>query len=169
MSQQEGKVYWTSIGVDKIQRANLDGSNVEDLVSGGTNPRFITVDSAAGKMYWSDEVGSRVQRANVDGSDVENLVTELKSPRGVALDLAAGKLYFTDYGVNVVDRVNLDGGAIALGHPVGATGVKQVYELFRQLNGLCGDYQLASSPTRGLCANMGGDDRTSVVTLLEKK
>ena len=65
--------------------------------------------------------------------------------------------------------VNTGGGLMAFGHPVGATGVKQVYELFRQLNGLCGDYQLASSPTRGLCANMGGDDRTSVVTLLEKK
>ena len=65
--------------------------------------------------------------------------------------------------------VNTGGGLIAFGHPVGATGVKQVYEVFRQMNGLCGDYQLAKPPGRGICANMGGDDRTSVVTLLEKK
>lgn len=64
--------------------------------------------------------------------------------------------------------VNTGGGLMGFGHPVGATGVKQVYELYRQMNGLCGDYQLATSPQRGVCANMGGDDRTSVVTLLEK-
>jgi hypothetical protein len=27
-----GKVYWTDAGSDKIQRANLDGSGVEDLI-----------------------------------------------------------------------------------------------------------------------------------------
>jgi len=64
--------------------------------------------------------------------------------------------------------INSGGGLMAFGHPVGATGVKQVFEIFRQMNRLCGDYQVANSPTRGLCANMGGDDRTSVVTLMEK-
>ncbi len=58
---------------------------------------------------------------------------------------------------------------MAFGHPVGATGVKQAFEVFRQMNGLCGDYQMQKKPTRGICANMGGDDRTSVVTLMEKK
>lgn len=65
--------------------------------------------------------------------------------------------------------VNTGGGLMAFGHPVGATGVKQAFEVFRQMNGLCGDYQMQKKPTRGICANMGGDDRTSVVTLMEKK
>ena len=30
-----GKLYWTDWGTDKIQRANLDGSEVEDVVSSG--------------------------------------------------------------------------------------------------------------------------------------
>ena len=30
-----GKMYWTDAGTDKIQRAGLDGSNVEDLVTTG--------------------------------------------------------------------------------------------------------------------------------------
>ena len=62
--------------------------------------------------------------------------------------------------------VNTGGGLIGFGHPVGATGVKQVLELFRQLRGLCGDYQLATLPSVGIAANMGGDDRTAVVTVL---
>jgi len=75
-------------------------------------------------------------------------------------------------GVTALDGslpINSGGGLMAFGHPVGATGVKQVYEVFRQMNGLCGDYQISDAPSRGLCANMGGDDRTSVVTLMEKR
>ena len=30
-----GKMYWTDSGTRKIQRANLDGSGVEDLVTSG--------------------------------------------------------------------------------------------------------------------------------------
>ena len=31
----DGKIYWTDAGTNKIQRANLDGSQVEDLVTAG--------------------------------------------------------------------------------------------------------------------------------------
>lgn len=64
--------------------------------------------------------------------------------------------------------VNTGGGLLAFGHPVGATGVKQAGEIFRQLQGRCGDYQVPGSPTTGLTQNMGGDDRTAVVTLYRK-
>lgn len=59
--------------------------------------------------------------------------------------------------------VNTGGGLIAFGHPVGATGVKQALEVFRQMKGQCGDYQIPTTPQVGLTANMGGDDRTAVV------
>jgi len=58
--------------------------------------------------------------------------------------------------------VNTGGGLLAFGHPVGATGVKQVLEIYRQMKGQCGDYQIPETPSVGLTANMGGDDRTSV-------
>lgn len=61
--------------------------------------------------------------------------------------------------------VNTGGGLLAFGHPVGATGVKQAVEIHRQMKGLCGDYQVRPLPTVGLTANMGGDDRTAVVTV----
>lgn len=64
--------------------------------------------------------------------------------------------------------VNTGGGLMAFGHPVGATGVKQAVELSRQLLGRCGDYQVASSPRVALAQNMGGDDRTSVVTIFRR-
>lgn len=58
--------------------------------------------------------------------------------------------------------VNTGGGLIAFGHPVGATGVKQVLEVARQMKGECEDYQIPNQPTVGVTANMGGDDRTTV-------
>lgn len=63
--------------------------------------------------------------------------------------------------------VNTGGGLLAFGHPVGATGVKQILEIYRQMKGLCGDYQLQERPEVGITANMGGDDRTSVCVVLK--
>ena len=64
--------------------------------------------------------------------------------------------------------VNTGGGLIAFGHPVGATGVKQAFEIYRHMKGECGDYQVSPPPEHGISANMGGDDRTSVVTIYRK-
>lgn len=62
--------------------------------------------------------------------------------------------------------INTGGGLIAFGHPVGATGVKQVFEVARQMLGKCGDYQVPTPPKYGISANMGGDDRSSVVMIM---
>jgi len=64
--------------------------------------------------------------------------------------------------------VNTGGGLISFGHPVGATGIKQVLEVAKQLQGTAGAYQVKSKPTIGLTANMGGDDKTAVVSILRK-
>lgn len=38
-------MYWTDVGTHKIQRANLDGSNIEDLVTTGLrHPDAIALD-----------------------------------------------------------------------------------------------------------------------------
>jgi len=63
--------------------------------------------------------------------------------------------------------VNAGGGLVGFGHPVGATGVKQAAEIYRQMKGLCGEYQIQRELRTGLTANMGGDDRTVVALVLE--
>lgn len=62
--------------------------------------------------------------------------------------------------------VNTGGGLISFGHPVGATGIKQILEIYRQMKGECGEYQLASRPELGLAVNMGGDDKTVAAMIL---
>jgi acetyl-CoA acyltransferase len=68
--------------------------------------------------------------------------------------------------INGDHPVNTGGGLVGFGHPVGATGVKQLLEVVRQMRGQCGDYQVPGRPTVGLTVNMGGDDKTVVATVL---
>jgi acetyl-CoA acyltransferase len=63
--------------------------------------------------------------------------------------------------------VNTGGGLVGFGHPVGATGVKQAAEIYRQMKGQCGEYQIQRQLHTGLTVNMGGDDRTVVSLVLE--
>ena len=37
---------------------------------------------------------------------------------------------------------NTGGGLLGFGHPIGATGIKQVVEIWRQMKGRCGDYRV---------------------------
>ncbi len=60
--------------------------------------------------------------------------------------------------------VNTSGGLISKGHPVGATGVSQVCEIFWQLRGECGDRQVAGAKL-GLCENGGGMIRGEAAAL----
>ena len=105
------KLYWTDWGTDKIQRANLDGSGVEDLVSGGglKGPDGLALDMAGGKMYWADAGANKIQRADLSGANVEDLVTGLGIPYGLALDLSGGKMYWTNRQTNKIQRADLNG------------------------------------------------------------
>ena len=61
--------------------------------------------------------------------------------------------------------VNTSGGLKASGHPVGATGIKQVGELFLQLTGKAEKRQVRNIKY-GLAHNVGGSGGTAVVTIV---
>lgn len=63
--------------------------------------------------------------------------------------------------------VNLSGGLKACGHPVGATGVKQIVEIVNQLRGRGGKRQV-EKPLVGLAHNVGGTGGTAVVHILQR-
>ena len=103
----DGKIYWGDV---IIQRANLDGTNVEDLVTTEITLEGIALDVSRGKMYWTDLGEDKIQRANLDGTQVEDLITDgLGSPRGITLDVSRGKMYWTDSSEDKIQRANLDG------------------------------------------------------------
>lgn len=57
--------------------------------------------------------------------------------------------------------INTSGGLKSKGHPVGATGVAQVVEIFEQLTGKSGERQIKNAKI-GLAQNMGGSGASSV-------
>ena len=63
--------------------------------------------------------------------------------------------------------VNPSGGLKGCGHPIGATGVKQVVELVEQLRGEAGKRQVKDARV-GLAHNVGGSGATAVVHILKK-
>ncbi len=57
--------------------------------------------------------------------------------------------------------INPSGGLIGAGHPVGATGVRQVLDCHRQVTGQAGDYQIEDAKNF-VTLNIGGSGTTSV-------
>ena len=65
--------------------------------------------------------------------------------------------------------INTSGGLKAKGHPVGASGVGQVIEIYHQLRGEAGARQVKkANPTVGLTHNVGGTGGTCVVNILRR-
>jgi len=62
--------------------------------------------------------------------------------------------------------INTSGGLKSKGHPLGASGVAQVYEIYRQLTGEAGPRQL-DDPEIGLACNVGGFGNCVITTVLE--
>ena len=63
--------------------------------------------------------------------------------------------------------VNTDGGLIANGEPIGASGLRQVHELVRQLRGEAGERQVPGEPKVGL-AQVYGAPGTASATILSR-
>ena len=110
-------IYWTDPGTENIWRANLDGSNIETLITieKGPGPYGFALDVGEGKMYWTQGL-RRIRRANLDGSDIETLIITGYNLYRLALDVDEGKMYWTESGGNHypyrIRRANLDGSNI---------------------------------------------------------
>jgi acetyl-CoA C-acetyltransferase len=63
--------------------------------------------------------------------------------------------------------INTSGGLKACGHPVGATGIKQAYEIALQLRGEAGKRQV-DDVEFGLTHNVGGSGGTAVVHIMSR-
>lgn len=65
----------------------------------------------------------------------------------------------------------LDGGLKCFGHPIGATGLRMLYEMYLQMLGRAGARQLKSDPVFGLTHNLGGfpSQNVSSVTIVGRE
>jgi len=85
-------------------------------------------------------------------------------------------LFISEEGKSVIDVMNgfydadgkvpcqIDGGLKCFGHPIGASGIRMLYEMYLQLQGRAGPRQLAD-PRIGLTHNLGGQPSQNVCSV----
>jgi acetyl-CoA C-acetyltransferase len=143
-------------------------------------PAFPVARAAAAKAYAMAEWSP----ADLDGADVHDCfsITEILACEILGLAEPGGGVALARRGVSLLPQVRKDrglaapprsvpvnpgGGLLADGHPVGATGVRQVDEMYRQLTGRAEARQIPGAKRYGTF-NFGGSLTTSVVMLWEQ-
>ena len=102
------KMYWADrISTGNIFRANLDGSDTEEVVTSLSRPKGLALNSDAGTMYIADEGFNRIHRSNLDGPEFESIVEFfLETPRAIALDVENRTMYWSER--STIQRASMD-------------------------------------------------------------
>ena len=144
------------VAVKALQVAVSNGQEVQFDQWDGSY--FATTRVAAARAY--QEAGITRPREQVSLVDVHDCfsVTELVtmedlqlSPEGTAIRDVLDGFYDAEGQL----PCQIDGGLKCFGHPIGASGLRMVYEMYLQLQGRAGARQL-KAPTWGVTHNLGG-------------
>ncbi len=144
-----------------VKSIQLSTSNGWELQHGGgwDGAYFHTTRIAATKAY--AEAGVSDPRSEVDLIEVHDCfsITELVtmedlfiSKEGQAWKDILDGFYDSDGQV----PCQIDGGLKCFGHPIGASGLRMIYENYLQLQGRAGERQRADAPRLALSHNLGG-------------
>ena len=60
----------------------------------------------------------------------------------------------------------IDGGLKCFGHPIGASGLRMIYEIYLQMLGRAGERQREEEPVLGLTHNLGGFPHQNVCSVV---
>jgi acetyl-CoA C-acetyltransferase len=129
---------------------------------------FATTRVASKRAY--QEAGVKDPRSEIDLIEVHDCfsVTELVtmedlhiSAEGRAINDVLDGFYDADGTI----PCQIDGGLKCFGHPIGASGLRMIYELFLQMQGRAGPRQRTKEPTLGLTHNLGGFPHQNVCSI----
>ena len=116
-STQAAKMYWTQRPiVDRVQRANPDGTQIEPLVEWPVidNPVAVQVDPYTGDVYWAQSLGDRIVRSDSSGAITTTLLEwpEVDDATAIAVDPIGWKLYWSQTFDDRILRCDLNGANI---------------------------------------------------------
>jgi len=128
---------------------------------------FMTTNRCSTKVY--EEAGITNPREEISMMELHDCfsITELVtyedlhiSERGNAWRDVMDGFYNRDGKI----PAQVDGGLKCFGHPIGASGLRMLYEMYLQLNGRAGERQL-ENPRYGLTHNLGGFPAMNVCSI----
>ncbi len=150
------------VSVKSLQVAVSNGS--EQGYKDWDGSYFATTRVASKRAY--EEAGIKDPREELSMFEVHDCfsITEFVtyedlyiSPEGGAMKDVMDGFYNADGKI----PCQIDGGLKCFGHPIGASGLRMIYEMYLQLLGRAEDRQL-NDPTMGLTHNLGGFPVTNV-------
>jgi acetyl-CoA C-acetyltransferase len=163
---------------ESVAREYADDYAVISGIGGATDTHVVherADPTTMGGVVNSSEIA--YEMADLDPDDVD--VAELHDMFTILEFLQSEDLGFFEKGEGwkaveegVTDRdgelpINTSGGLKSKGHPLGASGVAQVYEIYRQLTGEAGDRQVDAET--GLACNVGGFGNCVTTTIMEAR
>lgn len=154
-----------------VKAVQVAVSNGEEAYFGKWDGSYMATTRAAAKRAYR-EAGIDNPRARLSLIDVHDCfsITELVTMEdlGISEDgKAIGDVLDGFYDASGSIPCQIDGGLKCFGHPVGASGLRMLYEMNLQISGRAGERQLAN-PVLGLTHNLGGwpSQNVSAVTIV---
>ena len=154
------------VTVKAMQLAASNGREAQHNSWDGSH--FVTTRAAAKRAY--QEAGISNPRDQISMFEVHDCfsITELVtmedlfiSSEGRAVNDIMDGFYDADGKI----PCQIDGGLKCFGHPIGASGIRMIYEMYLQLNGRAGERQRADNPVLGMTHNLGGFPHQNVCSL----
>jgi len=150
-----------------VKALQLSLSNGTEIAYDWDGAHFVTTSKASAEAY--KEAGIKDPRKEISMMEVHDCfsITELVtmedlhiSERGKAPEDILNGFYDRDGKV----PCQVDGGLKCFGHPIGASGLRMLYEMYLQLQGKAGDRQI-KNPRFGLTHNLGGFPMMNVCSI----
>jgi acetyl-CoA C-acetyltransferase len=154
------------ISVKALQLAVSNG--VEAQHNSWDGSYFATTRIAAKRAY--HEAGIDDPRQQIDLVEAHDCfsVTELVTMEDLAISPEGGAPRDVMDGFFDADGkipCQIDGGLKCFGHPIGASGLRMIYEIYLQLQGRAGPRQRQNEAARGLVHNLGGFPHQNVCSI----
>lgn len=151
-----------------VKALQLCASNGEEGGFDNWDGSYVATTRIAAKRAY-EEAGVKNPRKEISMTEVHDCfsVTELVTMEDLGLSEDGGAVKDVLDGVFDADGevpCQIDGGLKCFGHPIGASGLRMLYEMYLQLSGRAGERQLAD-PKLGLTHNLGGFPHQNVVSV----
>ena len=150
---------------------------VQVAVSNGTEAQhnswdgsyFMTTRVASARAY--AEAGIEKPRDEISLTEVHDCfsVTELVTMEDLHISSEGGAIKDVMDGYYDAEGTvpcQIDGGLKCFGHPIGASGLRMLYEVYLQMQGRAGERQRNSEPVFGLTHNLGGFPHQNVCSVV---
>jgi hypothetical protein len=102
-------IYWGDHSGGTINKAKLDGSDVQTLVSGDYQIRRVRLDRKNRKIYWASGLYAAIRSANYDGTEVTTVLPTSNQIGVIEVDQKNKRLYFTEDNSGMIKRCKIDG------------------------------------------------------------